>query len=355
MHKTYNVNVSATTRLVTPREIKSDLPITKDAIQSVLEGRQAIERILRKEDERLLVVVGPCSIHDQDSALEYAERLVGLRERVGDQLYLVMRTYFEKPRTTVGWKGLVNDPHLDGTYDMETGLRRARELLLKIAHMGLPTATEVLDTIVPQYLSDLESWVAIGARTIESQTHRELASGLSMPVGFKNSTDGNLQLAINAFLSARQAHHFLGIDEEGHTCIIATKGNPYGHVILRGGHDRPNYDPVSVLRAQEQLKKAGLPPLIMIDCSHDNSGKDPRLQPHVLRSVIQQRLDGNHSIIGVMLESHLEEGNQPVKNGGLKYGVSITDPCLGWKKTEAALLYACEELADGGKRSQIPF
>jgi len=356
MQKTYNLNVSSSARLITPREIKRELPITKAATEAVVEGRSTIERILRQEDDRLLVIVGPCSIHDRESALEYAGRLAALREEVGEQLYLVMRTYFEKPRTTVGWKGLVNDPHLDGTYDIATGLRRARELLLKVAETGLPTATEMLDTIVPQYLADLGSWAAIGARTIESQIHRELASGLSMPVGFKNSTDGNLQLAVNALLSARQPHHFIGIDEDGRTCVIGTSGNPYGHIILRGGQDRPNYDPVSLFRTRQQLEKAGLPPLLMVDCSHDNSGKNPLLQAHVLRSVIQQRLDGNKSVIGVMLESHLEDGNQALgKKNGLKYGVSITDACLGWKKTEALLKYAGEELAGGGKRSPVPF
>lgn len=356
MQKTYNLNVLSSVRLITPREIKRELPISKAATKSVIEGRQTIERILRNEDGRLLVIVGPCSIHDQESALEYARRLVALRQQVGDRLYLVMRMYFEKPRTTVGWKGLVNDPRLDGTYDMACGLRKARELLLEVVEMGLPTATEMLDTIVPQYLADLECWAAIGARTIESQTHRELASGLSMPVGFKNTTDGNLQIAVNAFLSARQPHHFLGMDEDGHTCIIATKGNPYGHIILRGGQDRPNYDPVSVIRTEQQLRKAGLPPLLMVDCSHDNSGKNPLLQTHVLRSVVQQRLDGTKSIIGAMIESHLEDGNQSLdKKTKLKYGVSVTDPCLGWNKTESLLRYARDMLADEGKRSGRPY
>jgi 3-deoxy-7-phosphoheptulonate synthase len=353
MQKTSDLNVASTIRLITPREIKREMPISKAATQYVIEGRQTIERILNKEDKRLLVIVGPCSIHDEDSALEYASRLAALRKQVEDRLYLVMRMYFEKPRTTVGWKGFVNDPNLDGTYDMATGLRRARKLLLQVVEMGLPTATEMLDTIVPQYLADLECWAAIGARTIESQTHRELASGLSMPVGFKNTTDGNLQIAVNAFLSARQSHHFLGMDDHGHTCIIATKGNPNGHLILRGGHDRPNYDPVSVIRAEQQLTKAGLPALLMIDCSHDNSGKNPRLQPHVLRSVVQQRLDGNASIIGAMIESHLEDGSQSPDKGKLKYGVSITDGCLGWTKTESLLKYAHDMLAQEKPTGQL--
>lgn len=355
MQKTDNLNVASASRLATPREIKRELPISKAAIRTVVEGRETIERVLNSEDSRLIVIVGPCSIHDQESALEYASRLAALREQVGEYMYLVMRTYFEKPRTTVGWKGLVNDPHLNGTYDMETGLRRARQLLLKVNEMGLPTATEVLDTIVPQYLADLVSWASIGARTIESQTHRELASGLSMPVGFKNTTDGNLQIAVNAFLSARQPHHFLGIDDDGRTCIIVTRGNPNGHIILRGGHERPNYDPVSIFRTQQQLEKAGLPPLLVVDCSHDNSGKNPQLQAHVLRSVIQQRLDGNRGLIGAMIESNLKDGSQVVGPNPLKYGVSITDPCLGWDKTEALLKYACDELANAGQREGSPY
>lgn len=325
------------------------------ANDTVISARDQMKRILRKEDSRLVVIVGPCSIHDEASALEYARRLAELSKEVGDQLVLVMRTYFEKPRTTIGWKGLINDPHLDGTYDMALGLRIARELLLRINEMGLPTATEVLDPIVPQYIDDLQSWAAIGARTTESQTHRELASGLSMPVGFKNSTDGNLQIAIDALLSSRYPHHFLGIDQDGRTCVIATRGNAYGHIILRGGHDGPNYDPVSVVMAEEQLDASGLEPLIMVDCSHGNSGKRPRLQAHVLKSVIQQRLDGNASIIGVMVESHLKEGCQPLDKdrSKLDHGLSITDACLGWDQTERLLRFAHEELASGAHAGRI--
>lgn len=349
MKRTHDLNVLATTPLVTPGEMKRQFPITERANRTVVEGREAVKRVLRKEDARLLVVVGPCSIHDGAAAIEYAERLARLQEDVKDQLCLIMRAYFEKPRTSVGWKGLINDPRLDGSYDMRAGLSKAMEILLKIAELGLPAATEVLDPIVPQYIADLVSWAAIGARTTESQTHRELASGLSMPVGFKNSTDGNLQIAINALVAARQPHHFLGIDQEGRTCVIATRGNDYGHIILRGGGERPNYDPVSIAMAQEQLTEAGLAPLVMVDCSHDNSGRRPRLQAHVLKSIVQQRMDGNTDIVGVMVEGNLKEGNQPLRNSGvgLEYGKSITDPCLGWDDTERLLRFVHDELASG--------
>jgi len=349
LQRTYDLNVASTTPLITPRALKKALPMTPSANKAVVEGREAIKRIMRGEDPRMLVIVGPCSIHDPAAALEYGNRLMKLRETVGDQLLLVMRAYFEKPRTTLGWKGLINDPRLDGTYDMATGLHKAREILLAISEMGVPGATEVLDPIIPQYLDDLLSWASIGARTTESQTHREMASGLSMPVGFKNSTDGNLRIAIEAMLSARHPHHFLGIDQDGQTCVVTTRGNASGHIIMRGGYDRPNYDPVSVTMAEEQLIEAGLSPLIMIDCSHANSGKRPRLQAHVLKSVLQQRFDGNASIIGVMIESNMLEGNQPLEQdlSKLEYGLSITDPCLGWKDTARLLEFARDELATG--------
>ena len=354
MQQTHDLNVLAESPLITPRDLKQALPMSPAANTTVIAGREAVKQILRKENFRLVVIVGPCSIHDEKAVFEYAERLVALREKVGDQLFLVMRTYFEKPRTTTGWKGLINDPHLDGTYDMHEGLRRARSILLKLAEMGLPTATEVLDPIVPQYIADLKTWAAIGARTTESQTHRELASGLSMPIGFKNNTDGNLRIAINALVSSRQPHHFLGIDQDGRTCVIATRGNPYGHMILRGGGDRPNYDPVSIAMAEEQLQRAGLAPLLMVDCSHDNSGRRCRLQAHVLKSVVQQRLDGNTSIIGVMIESNLKEGSQRLAPGAqLEYGVSITDACLGWESTENLLLFARDELAAGAAKGRL--
>ncbi len=349
--QTQDLNVLAATLLVTPRALKEDLPLGERAGETVYAGRNAIKAILSREDKRLLVIVGPCSIHDRAAALDYAHRLCALRDELGDRLFVVMRTYFEKPRTTIGWKGLINDPYLNGTCDMSAGLRVARELLLEIGEMGMPTATEMLDPIVPQYLADLVTWASIGARTIESQTHREMASGLSMPVGFKNGTDGNLQIAIDAMYSSQHAHHFLGIDQEGRTCVIETRGNALGHLILRGGHEHPNYDPVSIAVAREQMAKRGLPEVIMVDCSHANSGKRPELQPHVLRSVVQQIQDGNSALIGVMLESNLGCGSQPVKDmSNLQYGVSITDPCLGWDETEKVLRYAHRQLARG-KRS----
>jgi 3-deoxy-7-phosphoheptulonate synthase len=327
--------------------LKAKLPLSPPASEHVVTGRRAIRDIMEHKDHRMLVVVGPCSIHDEKAALEYAERLTRLSHDLRDRLCIVMRTYFEKPRTTVGWKGLINDPRLDGSYELEEGLAAARRILLAIAEMGLPTATEVLDPIVPQYISDVLSWASVGARTTESQTHRELASGLSMVVGFKNGTDGNLQVAINAMLSARRPHHFLGIDQDGQTCVVETTGNPLGHIILRGG-SQPNYDRVSVAETAEALAKAGLPAQIVVDCSHANCHKRHELQGEVLKDVIQQRLDGNASLIGLMLESHLCEGNQSIGSspGELKYGVSITDPCISWETTERLLVYAHEKLGE---------
>jgi len=295
------------------------------------------------------VVVGPCSIHDFKGALEYATRLAALREELEQQFCIVMRVYFEKPRTTIGWKGLINDPHLNGTHDIEQGLKLARKLLLEITGMGLPAATEFLDPIIPQYLADLVSWAAVGARTTESQTHREMASGLSMPVGFKNGTDGSLQIAVDAMCSAMTPHSFLGIDQDGVTSIIRTTGNPVGHVVLRGGRLRPNYDAESIRESEAKLQQAGLPAALMVDCSHANSGKQHARQEDVWRSVIQQRLAGTRSLIGVMLESFLSEGSQPIpKNPAeLQYGVSITDSCLGWEVTERMLREGAETLANG--------
>jgi len=306
---------------------------------AVLQGREAVTRILRQEDSRLLVIVGPCSIHDPVSAVEYAKRLKVLRDELSDRIEIVMRVYFEKPRTTVGWKGLINDPHMDGTCDIETGLRKGRQLLLDVADLGLPAATEFLDPIVPQYIDDLVSWAAIGARTTESQTHRELASGLSMPVGFKNSTDGSLQVSIDAMQSARAPHSFLGIDPDGVTAIVRTTGNPDGHVVLRGGHGKPNYDPESIHAAETKLAKAGLPSVLMVDCSHANSSKQFAKQEDVLRSLVAQRQAGTRSIIGMMVESNLEEGNQviPEDLSKLRYGVSVTDACISWPTTERLL------------------
>ena len=348
MLPTQNLHVKETVRLLTPRSLKSELPAGEAVNEAVVDSRQCVARILKQQDPRLLVVVGPCSIHDTAGALEYGEKLNKLRLEVVGQMEIVMRVYFEKPRTTIGWKGLINDPHLDGTYDIETGLKRARRLLLDLAALGLPTATEFLDPIIPQYIDDLVTWAAIGARTTESQTHREMASGLSMPVGFKNGTDGSLQIALDAMISARSPHSFLGIDQEGVTSIVRTTGNPVGHIVLRGGRARPNYDASSLGDAEQQLAKAGLPPVMMVDCSHANSGKQHARQEEVWRSVIEQKIAGNRAIIGLMLESYLHEGSQPFPRNPaeLCYGVSITDACLGWEATERMVLWANEKLAE---------
>ena len=320
--------------------------MTERANQTVVEGREAVRRILRQEDPRLLLIVGPCSIHDVDGALEYAQRLSRLREELADQLEIIMRVYFEKPRTTIGWKGLINDPHLDGSYDIEAGLKKARKLLLQITGMGLPSATEFLDPIVPQYIADLVSWAAIGARTTESQTHREMASGLSMPVGFKNATDGSLQIAIDAMTSSRAPHSFLGIDQDGVTSIIRTTGNPDGHVVLRGGRQQTNYDPESIAAAVAPLKKAALPSVLMVDCSHANSGKQHARQEEVWKSVVNQRAAGNPALIGLMVESYLKEGSQPMAKNPteLCHGVSLTDACVGWETTERMLRHGHEAM-----------
>lgn len=302
---------------------------------------------MQGRDSRLLLVVGPCSIHDVDAALDYAKRLAELRTKIEDQIYVVMRVYFEKPRTTVGWKGLINDPHLDGSFDMTQGLKLARQLLLDITAMGLPAGTEVLDPITPQYIDDLITWAAIGARTIESQTHRQMASGLSMPVGFKNSTEGNLQVAIEAMQASQQSHSFLGIDEEGRTCVVTTRGNDAGHLILRGGHDGPNYSEKDVSQAVRLLQKAKLPTPLMIDCSHANSNKKFEQQQAVWNDLIEQRLAGQTAVAGAMIESNIYSGNQKVTAGrtALKYGVSITDECIAWEKTEEMLLAGAKQLA----------
>jgi 3-deoxy-7-phosphoheptulonate synthase len=347
MLPTQNLHVKAATRLLTPRALKAELVASEAANRTVVESREGIRRILRQEDTRLLIVVGPCSIHDVKGALEYGTRLNALREELKERMEIVMRVYFEKPRTTIGWKGLINDPYLDGTYDIEAGLKRARRLLLDLTSMGLPAATEFLDPIIPQYLDDLVSWAAIGARTTESQTHREMASGLSMPVGFKNGTDGSLQIALDAMVSARTPHNFLGIDQDGVTSIIRTTGNPVGHIVLRGGRARPNYDADSLRETEEKLLQAGLLPVLMVDCSHANSGKQHARQEEVWHSVIEQRVTGNRALIGAMVESYLSEGNQPFpKNpADLCYGVSVTDACIGWETTERMLRWAAEKLA----------
>jgi 3-deoxy-7-phosphoheptulonate synthase len=341
-----NVNVGSQDLLPTPAEIKAQLPLTDAAIRTVLKGRETIRNILDRKDPRLFVVIGPCSIHDLDAAREYAHRLRKLADEVADTLFLVMRVYFEKPRTSVGWKGLINDPYMDDSFRIERGLVMARGLLLELAEMGLPTATEALDHITPQYLSDLISWTAIGARTTESQTHREMSSGLSTPVGLKNGTDGGLQVAINALLSVSRPHHFLGINQEGQCAVFHTRGNEYGHVVLRGGGGRPNYDSVSIAMCEQELVDAGLAPNIVVDCSHGNSMKDHTLQPLVLDNCVNQILEGNRSIVGMMLESNLFEGNQPVPEdlSQLRYGVSVTDACVDWETSERIVRDAAEKL-----------
>ena len=336
----YNVNVASSELLPTPEEVKRELPASPEAQRCVLNARTVIRDILDRRDPRLFVVVGPCSIHDLDAAREYAWRLRALAERVSPTLYLVMRVYFEKPRTTVGWKGLVNDPDMDDSFHIEKGIRMARRLLIELAEMGLPAATEALDPIMPQYLGELIAWTAIGARTTESQTHREMASGLSTPIGFKNGTDGTLGVAVNALQSVRSPHHFLGITQQGQSAVFRTRGNAYAHIVLRGGGGRPNYDSVSIALCEQALAKAGLPVNIVVDCSHGNSNKDHELQPLVAENCVNQVLEGNRSIVGLMLESHLGAGNQPIPAdlGQLRYGVSVTDACIDWETTERLLL-----------------
>jgi 3-deoxy-7-phosphoheptulonate synthase len=348
MQPTQDLNIRDMIPLISPRALKAELPMTETANRTVVEGREAVKRILRKEDNRLLVIVGPCSIHDPEAALEYAGRLNALHQELADRLCIVMRVYFEKPRTTVGWKGFIYDPYLDGSDDMATGLRVARQLLIDINDMGLPAGTEMLDPITPQYHADLITWSAIGARTTESQTHREMASGLSMPVGFKNSTEGNLQVAINAMESACQPHTFLGIDQDGQTCVVRTTGNPWGHVVLRGGHARPNYDAQSLEDAEQRLRKAGLEPVLMVDCSHANANKKYELQEVVWNDLVQQRVGGNQHLIGMMVESNLEAGTQkiPADRTQLRYGVSVTDPCVDWETTERMLRHAHAQMSE---------
>lgn len=334
-----NLNVKSQTVLTTPKQLKADLPITDQALRTVTTSRKVIRDILDRKDHRIFAVVGPCSIHDTDAAIEYASRLKALADELADSIYIIMRVYFEKPRTTVGWKGLINDPFINDSFKIQDGLHIGRKLLLDIAELGLPTATEALDPISPQYLQDLISWSAIGARTTESQTHREMASGLSSTVGFKNGTDGGLSVAINALQSASKPHRFLGINGEGQVSVIRTTGNPYAHMVLRGGSKGPNYDSVHVRVCEQSLEKVGLAPNIMVDCSHANSNKDFALQPLVLENVANQIIEGNRSIVGVMLESNLAAGNQsiPAELSELQYGVSITDACLDWAATDTAL------------------
>jgi len=345
--KIQDINVRGTEVLIPPRVLKAELPLEEPIVETVVNARETIRRILRGDDKRLLCLVGPCSIHDPEAALDYARRLAALKPRLEKQFFVVMRVYFEKPRTTIGWKGLINDPHMDDSCDVEAGLRIARRLLLDINRMGLAAGTEMLDPISPQYIADLISWTAIGARTTESQTHRELASGLSMPVGFKNSTDGNLQVAVNAIESSRRPHSFLGINQDGLTAIVRTTGNPDTHVVLRGGKT-PNFDAKSIEECCRMLEKVKVEPRVMVDCSHAQTSKDYTKQPAILEALVEQVSTGSNSIMGVMLESNLGPGNQSIANGraALKYGVSITDPCIDWPTTERCLLEAAAKLAE---------
>jgi 3-deoxy-7-phosphoheptulonate synthase len=331
-----DINVLSEETLITPEQLKARLPMSDSALKTVSDARQTIKKILRREDKRLFLVVGPCSIHDVDAAKDYAARLKILAEEVSDTLFLVMRVYFEKPRTTVGWKGFINDPQLDDSFNIAEGLQSARKLLIDLSEMGVPTSTEALDPISPQFLQDIISWSAIGARTTESQTHREMASGLSSSVGFKNGTDGGLEVAINAMQSVSAPHRFLGINHQGEVAVIHTRGNAHAHIVLRGGGGRTNFDASSVAECEHRLLKADLPANIMIDCSHANSSKDHERQKLVMEDVAHQISEGNNSIIGFMVESHINSGNQkvPVNLSELKYGVSITDACVDWETTE---------------------
>ena len=343
-----NINVSAFDPMPSPEEIHARLPLSPKAAQTVMRGRDALRNILERQDHRLFVVVGPCSIHDPVAGLDYARRLKALSDEVDDTLCLVMRVYFEKPRTTTGWKGYINDPDMDDSFHVEQGMEKARQFLLDIAEIGLPAGTEALDPISPQYLGDLIAWTAIGARTTESQTHREMSSGLSTPVGFKNGTNGDIGIALNAIVSASHPHSFLGINDQGRTAIVRTRGNRHGHVVLRGGDGRPNYDTASLLMAEQALSKAQLPANIVVDCSHANSYKKPELQPLVMADVVNQIRLGNQSLIGLMIESNLVAGNQPIPADltQLKYGCSVTDACVDWDTTETMIRDAAILLRD---------
>ncbi len=339
MYKTHDLHVVETRPLLSPALLHSELPITETAATLVADTRDRIRNILQYEDNRLLVIVGPCSVHDINAALAYGEKLVALRTELEADLEIVMRVYFEKPRTTIGWKGLINDPHLNGSYDINTGLRLARRLLLDLANLGLPAATELLDPVIPQYIADVISWTAIGARTTESQTHREMASGLSMPIGFKNNTDGSLHAAANAMLAASEPHRFLGINMDGLASIVTTTGNPDGHLVLRGGKHGPNYDATHVQHAAKELARLKLNTRMMVDCSHDNASKDHNRQPIVLEDVAAQMATGSKHIMGVMIESHLVSGKQSIPEdlSQLTYGQSITDACVDWDTTATML------------------
>ncbi len=337
MQKTSDINVVETRALPSPAELLAELPKREVQAAFVARAREEIHRIVFTDDRRFLLIAGPCSIHDIEAGRDYAKRLAGLAREVADRVMIVMRVYFEKPRTTVGWKGLIMDPHLDGSHDIAAGLRLARTFLRDVLDLGLPTATEFLDPITPQYIADLVCWSAIGARTAESQTHRQMASGLSMPIGFKNGTDGSIQTAINAIQAAAQPHTFLGVNLDGAASAVATRGNPNCHIVLRGGSHGPNYSPAHLAQAEHLLAKAGLPKAVLVDCSHDNSAKQPERQPEVMRALLAQMAAGNTSIMGAMLESNLSAGNQPFPQprAQLRYGVSITDACIDWPTTES--------------------
>lgn len=343
MKNLQNLNVASLGPMPSPNSLKEQLPLTEASSETVYQSRREVEDIISGKDNRAIAIVGPCSIHDTDAALEYAEKLAIVKKELESDLLIIMRVYFEKPRTTAGWKGLINDPTMDGSFDIPTGLHKARKLLLDITGMGLPTATEILDPIVPQYIASLITWAAIGARTTESQTHREMASGLSMPVGFKNGTDGNIQIAMDAMEAAKHPHSFLGIDGEGKTCVINTKGNSLGHIVLRGGKGLPNYTEQIVHDLQQKMVAAGQNPSILVDCSHANSHKKFQNQAGVWENILEQRKSGNSRIIGMMLESNLFEGSQKLTNPKqLKYGISITDECINWEQTYELLLKAAQ-------------
>ncbi|BDG01126.1 3-deoxy-7-phosphoheptulonate synthase [Anaeromyxobacter oryzae] len=349
MQKTENLNVAAFDLMPSPDEVKAKAPLTESAARTVVQSRRTIEAILDGRDPRLFVVVGPCSMHDPVAGLDYARRLRALSDEVADTIHLVMRVYFEKPRTSLGWKGFINDPRMDDSFRIDEGMLEARRFLLSVNELGIPAGTEALDPIAPHFYGDLVAWTAIGARTSESQTHREMASGLSTPVGFKNGTDGDVDAAVNAILSSRGAHAFLGINDQGRTAIIRTRGNRYGHVVLRGGGGRPNYDTVSISLAEQALSKAKLPQNIVVDCSHANSWKKHDLQPLVMKDVVHQIREGNRSVVGLMVESFIGAGSQPIlppDKSQLKYGVSVTDACVSWETTEEMIRSAREILKD---------
>ena len=345
---TRDVHIESTTPLITPIDLVNKHPINSQVERTVQLGRDQVRNILNGQDSRLMIIVGPCSIHDEEAALEYARRLVDLSQRLSGRMLIVMRVYFEKPRTTIGWKGYIYDPYLDGTLDIETGLHRARALLLKVGEMGMYAGTEFLDPVLPQYLADLITWSTIGARTTESQTHRQMASGLSMPVAFKNGTDGNAQIAVDAMVSARSRQGFLGLDHEGRTALVRTTGNPDGHLVLRGGNGGPNFGPDAIAHAKKQLQASGVRSQLLVDCSHGNSNKDHSKQAGAFKDVVEQRLAGNTDIIGCMLESNLAPGRQDICDdlSQLKYGTSITDACIGWDETEELLTWTYDQVGN---------